>query len=1026
MPARITGSTTEDAKGAKACPPQWTAAGPRRPRSGPGVRRDRRGPNRRGRAFAAALLLLVPAATAAQAPAALIGKPIAEVRLVVDARPVDDQALRRVIDTREGAPLSAADVRESILHLMALRRFADVQVSAEPAAGGVSLTYSMTPREVITGMDFQGDLGLSERRLRATVIERWAGTPPLERAADAAADLDAFLRERGYRNAKVSARTRPEPNYAATLVFDVKAGQRVRVASLHVNGAPGGVAEVASSLGVAVGTPFDSAVVQDRVEQYTDALRSRGYFDARVDLSTSYSPDGLGVDVTVDVERGPHVSLVFRGDPIPQEKRDEVLPLNREGGLDEDRLEDASLEFERYLRGQGYREATAPYTREQGPNGETLLVFTIHRGPQYKIAGRAVEGASQVPLSALTPLLATAEGQWFVQSRLDGDVARLAEEYRRRGFRDVKVSAAVTPQPSSAALLDVRFTIVEGERLLVRDIVFAGNQELPATLLRPAVQSLPGGPFYQPQVNADRDAVLRLYVERGYQLASVEVTADRQPQAGGVDLRFDVHEGPRSVIDRVLVVGNERTSALAIERETGLVRGMPITPDALTEARRRLGAMALFRRVQITELQLGSSTERDVLVEVEEGPVNTIGYGGGLEGANRLRRDLSTGGTVERFEVAPRGFFEISRRNLWGRNRTVTLFARGAIRSSDQVNPPDGGAPAVNPLEQDGGGFHEYRLLGTYREPNFADLPFDLAVTGVVEQAIRSSFDFNRRQAYAEGRHLFNRFSVAGRYSIGKTRIFNDRIDPDDRPNIDRLFNPGVRLSTFSGSVAHDTRNDPLSPTGGSLQILDTSLAARAVGSDVGFVRVYGQSFFFREVPHARGTVFAAGVRFGLANGFPRTVEQVDADGNPVLDPDGNPVMVEVEDVPASERFFAGGDTTVRGFSQDQLGAADVLDRNGVSKGGKAVLILNGELRFPILSGIGLGGAAFVDIGNVYAEPTSIDLGQLRTGVGFGIRWNSPVGPLRVDLGWKVTRHTFQNGEREPGFAPYITIGQAF
>ena len=74
----------------------------------------------------------------------------------------------------------------------------------------------------------------------------------------------------------------------------------------------------------------------------------------------------------------------------------------------------------------------------------------------------------------------------------------------------------------------------------------------------------------------------------------------------------------------------------------------------------------------------------------------------------------------------------------------------------------------------------------------------------------------------------------------------------------------------------------------------------------------------------------------------------------------------------------------------------------------------------------GLGGAAFVDIGNVYGEPTSIDLGQLRTGMGFGIRWNSPVGPLRVDLGWKLTRHRFQNGEREPGFAPYITIGQAF
>lgn len=977
------------------------------------------------------LLAQTAAAPVAQPATPLLGQRIAEVRLTVEGRPVKDPGLRRVLETVEGASLSAADVRESILHLMALRRFQDVQVSAEPADGGVVLTYAMQPREVVTGMDFEGDLGLSPGRLRSTIIERWAGTPPPERADEAAAGLAAYLRERGFRGAKVSARTRPEGDYTAVLVFDVAAGPRARVRSLRVDGPEGERDPVLSALDLSVGSPFDPGIALDRIDQYTERLRSRGFFDARVELVTAYTDDGRGVDLVVEIERGPHVTLVFRGDPIPREKREEVLPLDREGGLDEDRLEDASREFERYLRGQGYREATAPYTREQGPGGETLLVFTIRRGPQYKIADVVLEGVEQLSAATVRPMLTTAPGQWFVQSRVDADVARLAEEYRRRGFREVKVSADVAPRADAAApLLDVRFTVAEGPRMIVGAFTFEGNDSVPATTLRDVVRSQPGEPYYQPQVNADRDAILSLYLDRGYQLASVEVAAQTAPDSNRVDLLFQIQEGPRVVIDRVLVVGNQRVDALTIERETGLTRGMPVSPQVLADARRRLASMGLFRRAQVSELQPGSGTERDVLVEVEEGPVNTIGYGGGLEGLLRLKRDTGTGGTVERFDVAPRGFFEFGRRNLWGGNRTINLFMRGAIRSSDLVNASreESGSPVVvtDPLDDEGSGFREYRVLGTYREPGFMGLPIDVAVTGVVDQAIRSSYDFNRRQAFLEGSHRFTRVSVAGRYSLGRTRVFNDRIAPEDRLNIDRLFNPGLRLSTFSVSAAFDTRDDPVSPTRGALVLFDTGLAARRFGSDMGFVRSYAQSFVFREVPKARGTVVAAGVRVGLARGFPRTIQQFDGSGNPVLGPDGQPILVEARDVPASERFFAGGDTTVRGFAQDRLAADDVLDRNGVSRGGQAVVIFNGELRFPIFRGLGLGGAAFVDVGNVYSRAADIELGTLRTGIGFGLRWSSPVGPLRLDLGWKVKRHRYQNGEREAGFAPHITIGQAF
>jgi outer membrane translocation and assembly module TamA len=108
------------------------------------------------------------------------------------------------------------------------------------------------------------------------------------------------------------------------------------------------------------------------------------------------------------------------------------------------------------------------------------------------------------------------------------------------------------------------------------------------------------------------------------------------------------------------------------------------------------------------------------------------------------------------------------------------------------------------------------------------------------------------------------------------------------------------------------------------------------------------------------------------------------------------------------------------------LGAPEILDENGVSSGGNALLIFNAELRFPLFPGIGLGGATFIDVGQVFEKVSQLDLGRLRTGLGFGIRWRSPVGPFRIDFGWKATRQTYANGKPEPRFTPYISIGQAF
>jgi outer membrane protein assembly factor BamA len=959
-----------------------------------------------------------PASAAAQASDGPSGRPISGIRLIVDGRETREPELLRVLETRVGDPYTSLHVRESIVHLMALRRFEDVSVSAETTAAGVVLTYELDPVLAVTGIRLRGSLGLPSGELRAVVVNRYGTAPPLERGDEIAGVLESFLHGRGFRSARVTAGHELKAGGSkAVLVFNVAAGSRAQVASLRITGprVDNGV-QVASRLRVRVGSSFDRADVMNRIERYTEDLHKEGFLQARVDLEEKYSPDGQQADVTITLVRGPHVTLVFRGDPLPEDQRNELVPIHREGSVDVDILEDSSRRIEEYLRGQGYREATAPYTSEPKGEDELLLVFTVKRGPQYKVADIEITGARQIPPATLAAGLKLQKGQWFVKGRLDGDAAVISEQYHRQGFREVKVEPSVAAQATQEALLTARIAVTEGPRTTIQDTTFEGNQAIPAATLRTLVGSLPGRPYYQPQAVTDRDAVLFEYLERGYELAAVDLQRTFSDDGTRATLRFVINEGPRIVIDQLLVVGNQRTSVDTIERETGLTTGMPLSISRLIDAQRRLSALGLFRRVQVSELQQGSETHRDVLVVVEEGPVNTIGYGGGLEGALRTKSNAATGTAVESFEVSPRGFVELGRRNLGGKNRSVTMFARAAIRSNDVVNA-DQRPEGVPPLEDEGAGFREYRVLGTYREPRFLDTGFDLLVSADAEQAIRSSFDFNRRQIFAEGSRRFHGvYSAAGRYSLGRTRLFNERIAEEDQIDIDRIFNPGVRTGTASVSLSRDTRDDALEPTRGELLLGYGSLAAKVFGSEVGFVKTYLQGFMFRPVSFMPGTVVAVGARLGLARGF----TQLERDDQ------GNTVVTRVSIVPASERFFGGGDSTVRGFAQDRLGTDEILDRNGVSRGGNGLLIFNGELRFPLLRRFSLGGAAFVDVGNVFEFATDINLGDLRGGAGFGLRWKSPVGPLRVDLGWKLKTVRFPNGELEPRFAPYFTIGQAF
>jgi outer membrane protein assembly factor BamA len=946
----------------------------------------------------------------AQAPAA-VGQPVVEVRAEQEGRPIVDRVVLGLIETDIGEPLSLHDVRQTIDHLYGLGRFDDVQVTAEPSGGGVLVRYLLVPRHAIQALEFDGSLGLPEDDLRQLVAERFGALPAAGQADDVARDLLARYRERGYIHATVTPRVDEFHNPdRSVMVITITAGTRARVGSVNVEGlADTDRIGLLSEAELRVGAEYDAPAIERRLAQYEADLRSRGYYEARASHTASFSERGEAA-VTVDVERGPRVSIAFAGDPLPENVRDELVPVEREGSADEDLLEDASRAIEEYLQARGYRDALAPYTRTE-KGSELVITFTIRRGPRHVLRDIVLKGRTAVPRDEALELIGVKTGDPFVRSQLEAGIAALRQLYRSRGFTRATVVAeeAMLPRPEGAApgadrLVQLTLAVNEGPRTVVGSISIEGNSVLTEAQIRNVMRMVPGQPFSDVQVAQEHDRIQLEYLNRGYESVAIDPTVTFADEGTRADLRFRISEGPQVLVDQVIIVGNERTSTDTIERELLIKPGEPLGFAARLESQRRLSALGLFRVVRITELRHGSEPRRDVLIEVEEAPPTTIGYGGGVEVDSRLRPTGDGGTAEEQLEAAPRGFFEVGRRNLWGKNRSVNLFTRVSLRSrfrTDATTPPEDVTGEL--------GFNEYRVVGTFREPRIFDSRADLLVTGIVEQAVRASFNFRRRQARAEaGLRFRQNYGVAGRYSFERTELFDERFtEADDPVLIDRLF-PQVRLSKVSVSVFRDTRDDALDPNRGTFLSADNDFAARSLGSEVGFLKTFLGAFTFHRLPWQRRTVLALAGRVGLAQGYLRTVndEQV------------------VDDLPASERFFAGGDTTVRGFSLDRLGTEDTITERGFPRGGNGVIVINAELRFNVWGALGMVG--FLDAGNVFLRASDIDLTDLRPAAGVGLRYRSPIGPLRIDLGFNLDPRELVPGTLERRTVLHVSLGQAF
>lgn len=932
-----------------------------------------------------------------------LGQNVVSLHLIVDGRETTDAALSRVVDIPVGQPLSMRGVRETVLHLFALGRFDDVRVDATRQGAGVVLRFEMIGSRPVSSIEFAGGVrqpGIDSDQLRRVVTERAGPSPPATRIGELSRLVEAALRTHGYLRAKATGRIAPRSDSHSTLVFDIEPGTRAVLGSIDVVGPDSARAELLPQLQAGPGLPFERDAITARIEKYVASRRGQGYYEAKVTMVDLPVNDDRTVNLTFTVDPGRHVRVVFAGDSFPGERR-ELVPVEREGSVDEDLLEDSTARIEDALKAQGYKDARAPHERTES-NGEVVITFRVTRGQQYRIGRVVAEGNAAVSFVDLQAALRVREGTPFSQAALDSEAASIEDVYRRSGFAAAKADVNITPQPPAGGQVPVLVAIAirEGVRTVVKSVKVTGNASMTEPALLEGLRLQAGRPFVIASLAADQDGILVKYLNAGYENATVEARPQLNRDRTEADIVYTVREGPQVLVDHVLIVGPDRTDVSIVEKQLRLHAGDPLSRDAVLESQQRLRSLGLYRTVSISELRHGEENRRDLLVSVEEGPGTSIAYGGGFELARRVVPSDTGTGAEERLDAAPRGSFQISWRNLFGTNRSASVFSSLTLH-------PQG-------TEQGNRGVTEYRVVNTFREPRVFNTPIDGLVTLSVEQQFRSSFNFRRRSATAQASRRLKEVSVIGSYQLQQTNVYDVT---SDQNLIDRVF-PNVRLSSFSLSILRDTRNDQIDPTNGQYFSAYGQLAAKALGGQVGFFKSFFRASAFRLVPKSRGIVLAGNAFLGLATGFP----QQNPDGSIIRDANGQPAS----DLPQSERFYAGGDTTMRGFAIDQLGvrhepprASDTIDASGFPLGGNSEALFNIELRIPLWRQLETHG--FVDSGNVFKRAVDLDFGEFRSAVGFGFLYKSPVGPLRFDLGFKVNRLT-----DESLTAFFITFGRAF
>jgi outer membrane protein assembly complex protein YaeT len=979
--------------------------------------------------MALVLLALVVLAFAASGQVSVFeNQGIADIQFL-PAQMLDARDLAKAVPLKKGDTLKAEDIAAAIDRLFATGRFADIVVEAQRSGDGVIVRFVTQPAWFVGGVVVEGKVANPPNRAQIAATTRLSlGTPfHDEDLTQAVNSIKKVLADNGLYEAEVTPQLeRDEDTQQIFITIKLKEHKRAKyeMPMIHAGANAESVAAAQGSAERTVAPNVEgTAVGHDELRlpentitrvtgwripiihwwrQVTDERTRRGVqnvvrkyeskdrLTARVDLEKlDYDPSRLRVRPNLSVSPGPRVKVEAVQAKISHRTLKQYVPIFREHAVDNDLLAEGKRNLSEYFQSKGYYDVDVEIRSMPPSNDLETIDYVISQGPRYKLTHLSLKGNRYFKDDVLRERMFMQPASFSMRHGRYSEAFRRKDEenitnlYRANGFRDVKVHSVVDrTYQGKAGQVAVTLEIEEGEQWLVDEVTLNGMDQFNPEGVAGRLSSVAGQPFSEANLAVDRKEVLTYYYTRGFPDANFLAAWEPSGAPHHVNITYTVREGDRKYVRRVLTSGIERTRKSLIDKVITLEPGDPLSPVEQTNIQKGLYDLGIFARVD-TAIQNpdGDTHSEYVLYNFEEANRYILGLGAGTQvarfGTPSSSSLSSPGGATG---VSPQVSLDLTRLNFRGVGQSVAFHG------------------LLSTLEQRG--------TINYLIPRFMDVPSrDLTFTLLYDKALNVRTFASRRE---EGSvRLSQTLSKSITASIGFTyrRVSVSSIVIPVLL-IPELVQP-VRIGMISASFSQDRRDDKADAHHGIYNTADIGLAGKFFGSQRSFGRVLLRNATYHRLP--RNMVLARQTQFGVIA--------------PFAAPSG---LSEQESVPLPERFLGGGADSLRAFPYNQAGPRDTgmalapgspsSEATGFPLGGNALLFNNIELRFPFI-GANIQGVFFHDMGNVFSTLGNMsfrfhqknvqDFDYIVHAAGFGIRYRTPVGPVRLDLAYSINPPSF-------------------
>ncbi len=875
------------------------------------------------------------------------------------------KSLPGLVGISPGDEYSPKAVRRSIRLIYLMGMFTDIIVEGTKTPDGLVLTYHLVPKKRVEEIDVDGTDELSDKKVLGSMaikVGDYLDGKLLDKSKE---NISKLMLDEGLREGNAEIEVGFIDDLTARLVVHVNEGRTTIVKDISFEGETRLSKEaLTDELEFEPGDVLKKAELEKSVENLTALYVRENYVNVEADAEGTWF-EAAAAHVVINIDAGPRLEVAFDGNSeLSDSKLKDVLTFWEDKDVSPENVA-ANLErIAEFYHDKGYYHAAVTARTEQGgPPPRVFVRFIIMEGPRSELERITFTGNRSVEDDEILDAIELSESSVFSSSyvtdkKVEEDGERIKALYESRGFLGAEVRPGDLEFSDDGTKTVVNFDITEGTRTYLEAVRFTGNNAIAREKLEPVVSGGVGLPFNPKLVDEYRRDILNMYSQMGYIHATVDADKEFSEDGAKVDLVFDIKEGIPVSIGNIILRGNLDTKDTVIMRELLFKPAGVYDYEKILRSQQKIFKLGFMSQVKIQPVDPDKiEPVKDILISVKERPAGTVEFGVGY-------------GDFDKF----RGFAEVSYGNLFGYGHKVS--ARGELSTKETK-----------------------AILG-YRWPWFGGWPMDFRSNLVYLKAEKPNYDIKDFIASAGFDKTF------GEHVTASITYQFERIQLDAPP--DAVLAPEDKdksnIASITPSAVIDYRDNPFNPSTGSVHGATLKWASNYLGSTVDFAKLTAQTSWY--FPVYKGVVFAASARGGLARSGSDLVE-----------------------VPISERFFLGGASSLRGFEFETVSptAAD-----GTPIGGDRMVLFNIELRIPLPYGFGLVG--FLDAGNSWLENkgniassgSGVDthvrtVGGLRYGAGAGIRYETPVGPLRLDWGFKLDRR-----EGEDIGELHFTLGQAF